>query len=314
METRAHHILIGAFTLAVFLVALGFVLWLSKYGADRQNAWYDIVFSESVTGLSRGGMVQYNGITVGEVARLKLDPDDPRKVIAHVRLAHGTPVKVDTKAVLAFTGVTGVAFIQLSGGTPGSPALKAASGQDTPVIVADESAFSKLFASGEDIVTSVNDALLRVGKLLSQENVEKMSAIMGNLEQLTGTLAGQREDLSHALTQLAASSDQLRVTLGTLDDMAVSTNALMRDDARQLLASVQDAVKSIETLVGSASDLLADNRAAVDAFSNNGLRQVGPTLEDLRVTLRALERAAAKIGDSPSPLLGQKQPVEFKPK
>lgn len=314
METRAHHILIGAFTLAVFLAGLGFVLWLSKYGSDRQNAWYDIVFNESVTGLSRGGMVQYNGITVGEVARLKLDPNDPRKVIAHVQLAHGTPVKVDTRAVLAFTGVTGVAFIQLSGGTPGSATLKAGAGQENPVIVADESAFSKLFSSGEDIVTSVNDALLRVGKLLSQENVEKMSAIMGNLEQLTGTLAGQREDLSHALTQLAAASDQLRVTLGTLDDMAVSTNTLMRDDARQLLATVQEAVSSIEALVGSARDLLADNRAAVDAFSNNGLRQVGPTLEDLRTTLRALERAATKIGDSPSPLLGQKQPVEFKPK
>ena len=287
METRAHHILIGAFTLAVFLAALSFVLWLSKYGADRQNAWYDIVFSESVTGLSRGGMVQYNGITVGEVARLKLDPDDPRKVIAHVRLAHGTPVKVDTKAVLAFTGVTGVAFIQLSGGTPGSPALKAAPGQDTPVIVADESAFSKLFASGEDIVTSVNDALLRVGKLLSQENVEKMSAIMGNLEQLTGT-RGLR-DRRHE--QLDARVDpgglELVDQLGRLGDVVRRDVELRRAEVRALREQPRPAegVRVLGERLGELGRLDRERRGLT------GARDIGGNeLFDIRTRLQQAVR------------------------
>ena len=86
METRAHHVLIGAFTIGIFLIALGFVLWMSKTGVDRGFVDYDIVFTEAVTGLSTGGVVQYNGIKVGEVTQLHLAPDDPRKVVARVRL------------------------------------------------------------------------------------------------------------------------------------------------------------------------------------------------------------------------------------
>jgi phospholipid/cholesterol/gamma-HCH transport system substrate-binding protein len=294
METRAHHILIGAFTLVVFLAALGFVLWLSKYGADRQNAYYDVIFNESVTGLSRGGMVQYNGITVGEVMRLSLDPRDPRKVVARVRLGARTPVKVDTTAVLAYTGVTGVAFIQLSGGTPKSAPLEKQPDQEFPTIVAQESAFSKLLASGDDIVTSANDALVRAGRMLSEKNIEKVSSVLANLEQLTGTLAEQREDLGHALGQLAAATDQLRSTLVTLDRMAGNADTLLRDDAPALVASMRQSLQNIERLADNAANLVADNRAAVDAFSRNGLRQVGPALDDLRTTLRSLERAASK--------------------
>ncbi|MBL0162897.1 MAG: MCE family protein [Xanthomonadales bacterium] len=101
METRAHHILIGTFAIVAFLLGVGFVLWLSKTSADREFGYYDVVFTEAVTGLSKGGLVQYNGIKVGEVTQLKLAPDDPRKVVARVRLDGDTPVKMDTRPSLA---------------------------------------------------------------------------------------------------------------------------------------------------------------------------------------------------------------------
>src|SRR5690606_13238633 len=101
METRAHHVLIGAFTLLVVAAALAFVLWLAKSHTDQDYGVYDVVFNEAVTGLSKGGGVQYRGITVGEVTQLSLAPDDPRKVIARIRVAGQTPIKVDTHAKLA---------------------------------------------------------------------------------------------------------------------------------------------------------------------------------------------------------------------
>ena len=129
METRANHVLIGAFTLAVCLLAVLFALWAAKYTTEKSFNEYDVVFSEAVTGLSVGSQVLYNGISVGAVRRLSLDRDDPRKVIARIRLASDTPVKTDTRAKLALTGLTGVAIIQLTGGSPGSPALEPREGQ-----------------------------------------------------------------------------------------------------------------------------------------------------------------------------------------
>jgi phospholipid/cholesterol/gamma-HCH transport system substrate-binding protein len=313
METRAHHVLIGACAIGVFVLALGVVLWLSKSSIDREFAYYDIVFREAVNGLSRGGMVQYNGIKVGEVASLKLAPDDPRKVIARVRIDAGTPIRRDTRAKLGLQGVTGVAFIQLSGGAPGSPPLLPTSTNPVPVIPSEESALSKLLGSGADIVTSVNDVLFRVGKLVSDDNIRRISATLDHLDQVTGTVAGQREELATALRQLADASGQLKETLGTLDTMATTTNNLMQDNARRVLDATQQALDNVSKVAESTHALIDDNRAAINSFSNQGLRQVGPAMTDLRATLRSLRQLADRLAQSNSLLLGRERPAEFRP-
>ena len=125
METRAHYILIGAFTLGLGAAALLFGLWMSRATLDSDYRLYDIVFQEAVAGLSVGSPVQYSGIRVGEVERLTLDPEDPRQVWARVRVVSTAPVKVDTTARLALLNITGSSSIALSQGLPSSPLLTA---------------------------------------------------------------------------------------------------------------------------------------------------------------------------------------------
>jgi phospholipid/cholesterol/gamma-HCH transport system substrate-binding protein len=235
METRASYVLIGAFTLLALFVAMLFALWIGKSALDQEWDYYDIVFSEAVTGLTVGGAVQYNGIQVGEVRRLGLDPKDPRRAIAYVRVAGGTPIKRDTRAKLTFTGLTGVAIIQLSGGTPASPPLVAKEGETRPTIIADESAIQKLLSSSEDIITSVNDIMLRVSKLLDQKNLDRIAASLDHIEKLTGALAERSGDIGSAVDDIAQASRLLRETLaGTeelmqrLDAIAASTDTLLR--------------------------------------------------------------------------------------
>ena len=314
METRAHHVLIGSFAILAFLLGLGFVLWLSKTSADREFSYYDVVFTEAVTGLSKGGLVQYNGIKVGEVTQLKLAPDDPRKVIARVRLDGETPVKVDTEAKLGLLGVTGTAFIQLSGGSPGSKPLLPKDAHAVPVIVASESALSKLLSSGEDIVTSVNQSLLRVGQLLSKENVDHVSATLQHFDNIASTIADQRGDMAKALNQLADASSELKSTLTTLHNMASTTNELINTDVRRVLQSTDKAIAAIERVAGSTGQLLDQNQAAIASFSDQGLRQVGPTLLELRETLRSFKQLGDQLGSSNTLLLGRDQPREYQPK
>ncbi|HVV96667.1 MAG TPA: MlaD family protein [Rhodanobacteraceae bacterium] len=314
METRAHHVIIGAFAIGIFLFAMGFVLWLSKSSIDRQFAYYDIVFNEAVTGLSKGGTVQYNGIKVGEVAQLSLAKDDPRKVIARVRLDSDVPVKEDTRAKLGLQGVTGVAFIQLSGGAPTSPPLKPTPRNPVPVIPSEESALSKLLASGSDIITSANDLLLRANEVLSQENVDRISKTLENLEGVTGAVNAQRDDLSAALKQLSSATGELKHTLTTLDSMATTTNDLMKNNARQVLESTNKALESVDRVANATNSLIGDNRAAISEFSEQGLRQLGPAIVELRETLRSLRQVADRLSGSNSVLLGRDQPKEFEPR
>ena len=117
METRANHVVIGAFVLVVVLGLFGFVLWLAKIEIDQEFAYYHVAFDEAVSGLSLGGDVRYNGIPVGAVTAIEIARDDPSKVQVTLEVARETPVRADTVAKLELQGITGVAFIQLSGGT-----------------------------------------------------------------------------------------------------------------------------------------------------------------------------------------------------
>lgn len=143
METRAHHVLIGLFTVLVVAGALLFGLWLAKSSVDSEFKDYEVVFNEAVSGLSKGSAVQYSGIKVGDVVSLRLDPKDPRRVLARIRLGGETPIKEDTQAKLALTGITGTSIIQLSGGTPQSPELRGKDG-NLPEIVASPSPISQI--------------------------------------------------------------------------------------------------------------------------------------------------------------------------
>jgi phospholipid/cholesterol/gamma-HCH transport system substrate-binding protein len=318
METKAHHVLIGAFTLAVAVLALLFALWAAKAVSDRSWDEYEIVFTEAVTGLTRGGIVQYNGIGVGEVRELFLDRDDPSRVIAQVRVAAGTPVKTDTVARLAFVGLTGVVQIQLAGGSPDSPLLKDETERgELPRIRAEVSAFAKLLASSEDITTTASDVLVRLNRMLDDDTVANVSRTMANLEQVTGTLAAEKGEIAQLLRDARSSAERLDRVLataeGTMGGLDRSVAAIDKDLPR-LLEKLDRTLTAFESLTQNADALVVENRDAVQQFSQTGLTQVGPTLAELRSLLRQLNRAAAKIEDSPSrAILGGPTPEEFKP-
>ncbi len=133
METRANHLLIGVFVLAMVAGAFGFIIWLAKVQIDREFDRYYVFIDGSVTGLSGAGEVRYNGIAVGSVKEIIIDPGDPRRVRVTIEVGSTTPVNEDTVASLEFLGITGVAYINLAGGEPDSPRLLAREGQELPV-------------------------------------------------------------------------------------------------------------------------------------------------------------------------------------
>ena len=315
METKANHVLIGLFTLGVVAALLLFVLWAAKYSSQSTFNEYDIVFKEAVTGLSIGGVVQYNGIGVGTVRDLRLAPNDPRQVIARVRLVATTPVKIDTKAKLAFTGLTGVAFIQLSGGTPNSPLLISTSEKRVPVIIADESALQKLLNSTEDIATTITDVLYRINKIISDENTARISKSLANIQALTDSVAGERENLAALIRNAKESSERLDRTMGSAQKTFDSINRELAAKLPGMVGKLDHSLAQLDSFTSGANSMLKDNRGALNSFANQGLAQVGPTLTEMRLVLRELSRLVGNLQQEPVKfLLGRDKPQEFQPK
>jgi phospholipid/cholesterol/gamma-HCH transport system substrate-binding protein len=322
METRAHHVLIGAFTLGVAALLMLFILWTGKRAVDREFVELEVVFTEAVTGLSVGGTVQYSGIKVGEVTRLYLDPTNPSYVIARARVGSATPLTVDTRARLAFTGLTGLAEIQLSGGTPDSPPLKPEPGREVRRIVAEESALQRLLSGGEDVVTTVNEALVRLNVLLSNDNIERVGRTLQNIEQVSAILAAKEDDIDQLFSEMAASGSAIRRALEQtealilrLESVAANADRVLGEDTRELVASTRQTVDAIRRLSVSVDGVVAENRDAVAVFANQSLAQIAPALAELRALLRELTRVAERIDEDPAAFIGGRdRPQEFRPR
>ena len=308
METRANYVLIGAFTVLTAVCLLLFALWAAKFSSDRNWNQYEVIFSEPVTGLTEGGSVQYNGIGVGTVDKLSLDPNDARNVIALLKLKADTPVKVDTRAKLSQQGITGVPFIQLTGGSPQAARLEPNDDGDIPIIRPEPSAL-------QNIADTANRLVARMDQLLSEQNIKRISGTLENLEQATGSIAGQREDIAKLIVNAREATDTLKVAL---DNANGAITGIDRDLVKQLpglMAKLDATVAKLDSAAGNADALIAENRPALQSFTNDGLAQLGPTLAELRTLIRDLRRVTDSLDGGPARyILGRDAPKEFEPK
>jgi phospholipid/cholesterol/gamma-HCH transport system substrate-binding protein len=179
METRAPYALIGFFVLAAIGSIFGFVYWLNNTGGLSERALYRVRFENTVSGLLTGAAVLFNGIRVGEVTDLQIDPGKPREVTATISVIANTPIRTDTQAGLEFQGLTGVPVVTLQGGTLGA-ALVAASKSEPPVLVADPDA-------GQSMSEAARQALRRLDNLLA-DNSDALHSAIGNLSTFAEAL------------------------------------------------------------------------------------------------------------------------------
>ena len=308
METKANYVLIGAFSIVVTLFILLFALWAAKYSSERGWQDYIVIFNEPVTGLSEGSSVQYNGISVGTVKTLRLAPDDPRRVIANLRVQADTPVKSDTRAKLSITGITGTPFIQLTGGSPNSPSLTDTDRREVPIIQTEASAL-------QNIADTANRLVARLDQVLSEENVKRIANTLEHIEAMTGSVADQREDLRELIINGRKASEQLTSTLATTQGAVEDLDREVVAKLPALIAKLDNTLTKLDGAVGGADAMINENRGAIRNFTSDGLGQIAPTLTELRALVRDLRRISDRMDSGAADyLLGRDAPKEFEPK
>lgn len=308
METKANYVLIGAFTIVVGIGLLLFGLWAAKYSSERSWQQYQVVFREAVTGLSVGSPVQYNGIAVGSITKLSLAPNDPSQVIAQIRLDSNTPVKTDTTAKLAITSLTGPAIIQLSGGSPSSQKLTEVDQRDAPVIRTSPSAL-------QNITDTANRIVEKMDLVLSDKNVAAISATLDNLQKISGDISDREAGVQALLVSARDAARNLDTTLTTANGTLTDLDRNVVQQLPQTLAKLDTALAKLDSAAGNADAIMGENRQAINSFANEGLAQLGPTLNELRGLIRDLRRVSDRLEGNPTRyLLGRDAPKEFEPK
>ena len=312
MEPKAHHVLIGLFVMACTAAALVFALWMGNADNDRSYKYYVVSFNHAVSGLAEGNAVLYSGIKVGDVVKLGLAPDDPRKVRAHIRVYNDIPVKEDTMASLTLANITGSMNIQLSGGTPSSPLLRGSS-NGFAVIHAAPSSLSTLLTNGEDMLKRIGFLLAQADTLFSQENIEGIGNIIRNAEHITAQISAQTGTFVHAMTSIDQAAQQAEQTLAEYARLGEVAHSLIADDGTKIIASAQQSVVRVDTLIANLQDLLHKHEDSL----KSGLRGVGeiePVMHELHMTIGNLKRIAVRLEENPARfILGSSSVQEFSP-
>ena len=329
MENRANYILVGSFVLLVVLGLFGFVIWLAKIEVDREFARYTIYFDGSVSGLRTASNVLYNGIPVGTVGSIRIDPQNPQRVRVVVDIATDTPVKKDSVAELQAQGITGVSLVALTGGSATSPALtEVPPGERYPVIDSRPSQFQRLFQGAPDLIARGVELLEQTKRLVNDDNIRALSSIIVDVQTLSGELASRSGDLGSILGNIQETSGEMKkaaVSLNTLvqtldarvdilSESADATLAVLRgavttadgvveNDLRGLIQELRSTATSVTKVSDGLNVIVEETRQPIADFSAEGLYEFSGLIADMRALMGDLSRLTTAIESDPAQFL-----------
>ncbi len=313
METKANHLLIGAFVLGVITLGFGFVYWMQSFGAGGGAKQYYIVFRGSVTGLSSASKVLFNGIQVGRVVSLGLDPQDARRVRVLIDVAGDTPVRTNSRASKESLGLTGGSVVQLSAGTPDAPFLVAKSDDDIPVIEAEFAADASLLESAPEILGSAKSLLRQLNDVVA-ENKDSIRATVKNVETFTNVLNERGEDIDAIIRDARALTADLKRVAAKIETTVDKVSGYISEDGESFLAQAQEAAKSFKQLAEKLDRSIGDSAGGLARFAKDGLQEFELFMRDGRRAARTLDRVLERIERNPQSFLFGGSPVpEYNP-
>ncbi|MDX2482647.1 MAG: MlaD family protein [Pseudodonghicola sp.] len=304
METKANFVLIGTVTVLGVLGLLGLLVWFSKIEIDRQYAWYEVLF-ESVSGLGMAGDVRYNGLSVGRVIALDLDGDDPSKVRVRIEVTADTPIKTDTTAQLNSQGVTGVAFVSLSGGSPDAALLRNADdATDVPLIPSERSVIQALTEDAPDMVAEAVGAIKEIRSFLGTENQDSVANILKNLESASGNLETALSDFSDISRTVSDGTAEISKFTGRLDEIGVTVQtSLLKINETLDVAKV--AIAEIEPTMKSATEAFTTAEKTIGGIDSFVETRIPALADDLSSAIGSIETATTDLRAQLDTVLGQ---------
>jgi phospholipid/cholesterol/gamma-HCH transport system substrate-binding protein len=295
METRANYVLIGIFTLVVVAAGFLFVLWFSG-GRTAEHKTFEIVFDGSVSGLSRGSSVLFNGLRVGEVKSIDFMAQDPSRVSGLISVASNTPIKKDTKARLESQGLTGGSSIALTGGSNSSEPLVPGPDGAPPIIHADRSDLQNLLDNVERLSAKADDVLEKADKLIDA-NSGSVTDTLKNIDTFSKALADNSSGVGAALAGVADLGNKIGPLASNLQGLSNDVDALVKAVDTAKVRSVVDNVESF-------SAGLARNQGNIDSLLTDAaslakrLNDTSTKLDSALVSVNNLAKAvdASKVG------------------
>ncbi|WP_062117054.1 MlaD family protein [Aureimonas sp. AU40] len=309
METRANYVLVGIFTVVVLALSFGFVYWSANVSDRDQRTTLLIRIEGSVSGLSQGSQVLFNGLNVGTVQSLRIDPNNPRVVIATTQVDRTTPITTSTTATIGFQGLTGIGFIGLTGGNVNDRNILASASEQgtTPVIRANPSDVTDILATARDIADRANNILGEFESIVQavgpsvRTTAENVAQTSTNVRTFTDSLAAnadQIDDFLGSLARLSTSANNVAERLPPLIDRVGNFIAALNvgavNDSIQNIAAITQTVRGQTDNVVTALQSIGDTARSLGSIGEV-IRQNTPSVNAFLARLDPISDSANRV-------------------
>ncbi|HEX3860173.1 MAG TPA: MlaD family protein [Stellaceae bacterium] len=313
METRAHYAAVGAFVLTMVALAFVAVLWLARAQLSTEYALFDIYFSGPVSGLNNGAPVEYNGVRVGRVNDVRIDPTNVERIRVTVQIDPNVAIKEDAAASVETNILSGVSFIQIVGGTQDAAVLMPKPGQRYAVIRSHRSRLASVTARAPQLLEKLNDAADRLNDLLDEKNRRAFGETMENVRVFSGRLAEQSKNVADLVSNADAAAQTLAKLLDNVDRSYTGTDGL----GNKLAGAITDFSHTARGLSDTNRILqqeLQEVRPGLRTFSEQTLSDIGTLVGQTRQLVSGLNRLTTQIERDPSQVLFGDRREGYRPK
>jgi phospholipid/cholesterol/gamma-HCH transport system substrate-binding protein len=288
MEKSANYFIVGLFTTGTILAIFLFLVWLASPKDEKDYDFYTVEFSDSISGLEEGSNVEYKGVKVGKVIKLRLDKENDELVYADIGVGKETPVRAHTKVSLETQGITGLVRIELATRNDDRELPQKKEGEKYPILHGEG---SKLYKALEDLpeitekilsIATKFDGLLddgtRAALKQTARNIENMSRDMNGLlsPPNVANVSAMISNLSVSSAQVPELVDHLKKTADQMDAAATNLNGI-----------------------------IARNKGHINRFAAEGLPQITAASREAKGTAASLRGLADKLKDDPSQIIYQ---------
>ena len=280
--TRAEKARLGVFITALTAALVALALFLVGSRLMARTDPYFTRMDESITGLAPGSTVRQNGVDVGQVTGITADSVDIRRTVVHFEVRRGTHIKNDMTATLGSYGITGLKYLEISGGSYGAPNVPRGG-----EVASSLSMLGRLTARADSIAWKVDRLLGNVIAITEMDNREHLNRMMAASAGLAESLDSMVRDIQQVNPgrRISALLDNADSTVGALRRLADDDVGAMVNDYRKAAQQVQQVAATLDIVVRRTQEDLA------------------VSMSNLRESLRNMQSFTRQIRENPSVLL-----------
>jgi phospholipid/cholesterol/gamma-HCH transport system substrate-binding protein len=274
LEAKTNYFFVGMTVLILGAGLLVASLWLSTGFQKIKYDTFTVYIKEPISGLNNESPVKFNGVKVGYISKIELNPANPQQVRLKIEVEQGTPVNTNTEATLVAQGITGTTYLGLSTTSSARAPLKKLPGEPFPVIPYKASFFYLLEKNVSDVSTSIK-------RVFDEENTEHLKKSFANMEKITSIIAKNNENLNQSLKELPVLIRELKRT-------AQEFNSMSHD--------ISYAGKQV-------SSTMTAGRNSIDKFSHQVIPPAVELLRKLDLMAANLEKTSMAIRQNPAVII-----------